>query len=532
MPSCVFSSSQHHRYCVRRLPAPASRAHLAAVDWHAAHFRRRVVSLRAMRAEAPPIPSVAPAGGGKAAAVQAEIVQEATVWCVVHGLVVGDRENPRSGTIPGVGLVHAPFSLLPTHFPASFWKQACELAPIFNELVDRVSLDGKFLQDSLSRTKQVDDFTSRLLEIHSKMMAVNKKEDICLGLHRSDYMLDSETNSLLQIELNTISTSFPGLGSLVSELHRTLLKQYHEVLGLDSERIPRNYAATQFAEALGKAWAEYNNDSAVVMMVVQPEERNMYDQYWIINHLKESHGVMTIRKSLAQVEAEGQLLADGTLVVDGRPVAVVYFRAGYAPNDYPSEVEWSARLLIEQSYAIKCPSISYHLVGTKKIQQELAKPSVLERFLDNEEDIAKLRKCFAGLWSLDNEEIVKSAIEKPDLFVLKPQREGGGNNLYGHDLRETLIRLQDEEGEALAAYILMQRIFPRASLTQLVQGGVCFEDLTISELGIFGAYLRNKDKVVINDQSGYLMRTKVSSSNEGGVAAGFAVLDSILLTDE
>jgi hypothetical protein len=34
-------------------------------------------------------------------------------------------------------------------------------------------------------------------------------------------MLDSETNSLLQIELNTISSSFPGLGSLVSELHRS-----------------------------------------------------------------------------------------------------------------------------------------------------------------------------------------------------------------------------------------------------------------------------------------------------------------------
>uniref|UniRef100_A0A453NFW8 glutathione synthase n=1 Tax=Aegilops tauschii subsp. strangulata TaxID=200361 RepID=A0A453NFW8_AEGTS len=274
------------------------------------------------------------------------------MWCAMHGLVVGDRGDLRSGTVPGVGLVHAPFSLLPTRFPASFWKQACELAPIFNELVDRVSLDGKFLQGSLSRTKQVDDFTARLLEIHAKMMAVNKKEDIRLGLHRSDYMLDSETNSLLQIELNTISTSFPGLGSLVSELHR---------------------------------------------------------------------------KTLAQVEAEGLVLPNGTLVVDGRPVAVVYFRAGYAPTDYPSEVEWSARLLIEQSSAIKCPSISYHLVGTKKIQQELAKPSVLERFLDNEEDIAKLRKCFAGLWSLDNEEIVKSAIEKPDLFVLKPQREGGGN---------------------------------------------------------------------------------------------------------
>jgi len=46
-------------------------------------------------------------------------------------------------------------------------------------------------------------------------------------------------------------------------------------------------------------------------------------------------------------------------------------------------------------------------------------------FLDNKEDIAKLCKSFVGLWSLDNEGIVRSAIEKPDLFVLKPQREGG-----------------------------------------------------------------------------------------------------------
>lgn len=48
-------------------------------------------------------------------------------------------------------MTHAPISLLPTQFPESYWKQACEVAPIFNELVDRVSLDAKFIQDSLSR---------------------------------------------------------------------------------------------------------------------------------------------------------------------------------------------------------------------------------------------------------------------------------------------------------------------------------------------------------------------------------------------
>ena len=41
---------------------------------------------------------------------------------------------------------------------------------------------------------------------------------------------------------------------------------------------------------------------------------------------------------------------------------------------------------------------------------------------------------------------------------------------------------------------------------------------------------RSKDKILMNEESGYLMRTKVSSSNEGGVAAGFAVLDSLYLT--
>ncbi|KAG2244043.1 hypothetical protein Bca52824_094112 [Brassica carinata] len=454
-----------------------------------------------------------------------KLVYDALVWCSLHGLVVGDKNYQKSGTVPGVGVMHAPISLLPTPFPESYFKQACEVAPIFNELVDRVSLDAKFIQDSLSRTKKADIFTSRLLDIHSKMLESNKKEDIRLGLHRSDYMLDEETKSLLQIEMNTISCSFPGFGRLVTELHQSLLRSHGDHLGLDSEQVPKNTSASQFADALAKAWLEYNNTRAVVMVVVQPDERNMYDQHWLSSILREKYPLFFI--ILAEVEKEGRVQEDGTLVVDGQAVAVVYYRSGYTPRDYPSESEWNARLLIEQSSAVKCPSIAYHLAGTKKIQQELAKPGVLERFMDNKDDIAKLRKCFAGLWSLDDPEIIKKAIEKPELFVMKPQREGGGNNIYGDDVRENLLRLQKEGEEENAAYILMQRIFPKVSNVFLVREGVYHKDQAISELGIYGAYLRNKERVVINEQSGYLMRTKVSSSDEGGVAAGFAVLDSI-----
>ena len=43
----------------------------------------------------------------------------------------------------------------------------------------------------------------------------------------------------------------------------------------------------------------------------------------------------------------------------------------------------------------------------------------------------RLRKCFTGLYSLENQEsqnvkqIIEKAIEKPENYVLKPQRQGG-----------------------------------------------------------------------------------------------------------
>lgn len=86
---------------------------------------------------------------------------------------------------------------------------------------------------------------------------------------------------------------------------------------------------------------------------------------------------------------------------DGHEVAVVYFRAGYVPDQYPTEVEWDARLMVERSRAIKSPTIHYHLAGTKKVQQALARPGALERFLKEPEKVEAVREIFTGLYSLD-----------------------------------------------------------------------------------------------------------------------------------
>lgn len=90
--------------------------------------------------------------------------------------------------------------------------------------------------------------------------------------------------------------------------------------------------------------------------------------------------------------------------------------------------EWNARLTIEKSSAIKCPSISYHLAGTKKVQQELSVPGVLERFLPNPNDVQSIKEVFARLYSLDTtsdiQYIKNKVVGNFNNYVMKPQREG------------------------------------------------------------------------------------------------------------
>lgn len=113
-------------------------------------------------------------------------------------------------------------------------------------------------------------------------------------------------------------------------------------------------------------------------------------------------------------------------------------------------------------------------------------------------------------------------------------RDGGGNNLYGAELVAALEKHDPEaapgEPGDLSAYILMQRIFPPVNTTLCLRAGELVELETLSELGVYGGYLRVGEETVLNTtDGGHLLRTKAATSDEGGVAAGYAVLDSPLL---
>ncbi|KAG0346135.1 hypothetical protein BG004_002380, partial [Podila humilis] len=192
--------------------------------------------------------------------------------------------------------------------------------------------------------------------------------------------------------------------------------------------------------------------------------------------------------------------------------------------------EWDGRLLAERSLAIKCPTVAYQLVGAKKVQQVLAAPGQLERFVKDAQSVELLRASFTGLYPLDHTPeglaAYEAALVDSDELVMKPQREGGGNNIYGKDIQTELRKLTAEQRNA---YILMDIIRPPITKNVLLRRGELQRADVVSELGVYGIYLHSGQKIIRNDLGGHLLRTKGVESNEGGVAAGFAVIDSVLL---
>ena len=97
----------------------------------------------------------------------------------------------------------------------------------------------------------------------------------------------------------------------------------------------------------------------------------------------------------------------------------------------------------------------------------------------------------------------------------------------GDDLKKQL----QQGGGSLASYILMQRIRPPMHESVLVRHGEAVTEECVTELGVYGAFVQQGDKVEVNECCGHLLRTKAVTSDEGGVAAGFAVIDSPYLAD-
>ena len=485
-------------------------------------------------------------------------------WSIAHGLAV--RPAPSfvqpSQDPSGVLASTAPVTLFPSLFPRSCFEQGVAIQKAYNELYAAIARDEAWLKSIIEELVGVDDFVAKLWQTHLEVKKEGYVQDLSLGLFRSDYMVHQDPSQpnpspgLKQVEFNTIASSFGGLSAQVSALHKFLLTidAYPKSTSsfIKDDALELSKSASSLAKGLAAAHTAYGASRTglplCVLFVVQDPERNVFDQRHLEYALLEGNGVRSFRLPFGETLSHTHLDADRTLIytppnLSWTPyeVTTIYFRAGYSPDDYPKDEDWTARLQLERSRAIKCPSILTHLAGCKKVQQVLATPHSphLKRFLPDDKVASRVLETFAPIYPLDESEAglearklatdPSSAIK----YVLKPQREGGGNNVYRKAIPPFLEKLPETHWPA---YILMEMIEPPPLENAILRNGEIQKGGVICELGVYGVCLwrdgsgdGKRGEILENWEAGYLLRTKGDQSEEGGVAAGFGAVDSCCL---
>ena len=478
-------------------------------------------------------------------------------------------------------------SIVPTLFPAGLFHHALQLQESMNRLYIQVSSDPEWLGLVLGELRQHDEFIAKLWSIWEQVRDEGQVQTIECGVWRSDYMLqapllnepagdldrsppptsgpdvdnmilqgspgrDFSDAKLKQVEFNTYSCAGGAHANVVADMHSYLADRglHPSPPVFDRDALPRNDTINGIVRGLEKAHRAYGSPTQpgrplAVLMTVQPESVNACDERPL------EHGLWRCDPPipLFQVKFSKEVLGHCRLGPDREllyqppwfdvpvEISVVYQRAAYDAEEH-DEQGVQARLLLERSKAIKCPSVLGHLAGLKKVQQELSAPGVLERFLDDPDAIRQIRDTFVYLSPMDDspegrrgKALATEAMRDKGTgrYILKPSLEGGGHNIYGDQIPKFLRKTPERKW---GNYILMERITPPRLRNTLVSYQDVYGGGVISELGVFGTCLWKKgegpgrDVVILdNAEAGWSFKTKPDDIDEMSVVKGFGCFD-------
>ncbi|KAK1751654.1 hypothetical protein QBC47DRAFT_390655 [Echria macrotheca] len=486
------------------------------------------------------------------------LVQVIKDWSIAYGLAVRPPPAVVNNDPDGILAINAPVTLFPSPFPKSCFEEARAIQRAYNELYANISRDEDFLRDIVQEVAGGDDFIANLWNVHLRVKKEGYVQSLALGLFRSDYMVhrDDDGLQIKQVEFNTIASSFGGLSAQTSLLHKHLAQTEYPLLqdssSVSSLDLPPNESTAGLAAGLKAAYDAYGSATSghpkCILFLVQPGERNIFDQRHLEYAALRTGVPFVFRLTFPDILARTRIdPADPSRALLYSPphnpsktfeAAVTYLRAGYGPGDYQTDDAWEARYHLERSRTIACPTVLTQLAGMKKVQQVLATPSSseLEKFVASRATRDALLRTFTNIFPLDATDAGLEARrlatdqEACQRYVMKPQREGGGNNFYRGAIPEHLKTIPEEHW---GSYILMELITPPPVANIILRNGKLEQGGVICELGIYGACVwdqADKDrKLIYNEESGYLLRTKGDQSEEGGVAAGYGCMDSVLL---
>jgi glutathione synthetase len=470
-------------------------------------------------------------------------------------------------------------------FPSELFDEAIALQETYKKLYVAVAGDEEWLYATLKNIIQSDTLAEMLWNIHTEVKEEGYVQDLTLGIFRSDYMLHSPSGlfqprqgqavQLRQVEFNTVSCAGGVHGNRVSDMHQYLVQtgayetqtstDVEDTIYLASSMLPPNHTVRAVVSGLSGAHRAYGapKSSTVtrtcVLFIVQPRNFNIADEKPIEYALWEQiPPIPTFRVIFgSDVLAHTSLGPSKELIYHppSRPkqlskysleVSVVYMRAGFEVHEY-DDMGRMARLRLEKSRAIKCPSILSHFTTFKKVQQALAMPGSLERFL-SEDEAVQISKTFAPIYPMDDSDAglcARKLAMDPELareYVLKPSLEGGGHNVYGENIPKFLAEVP---AELWPSYVLMKRIQPPILYNALMSARGIQEGPVVSELGVFGICLWRRSgadkfdrkeaetctEIARHSKASWSFKTKDASVNEMSVVKGYGCFDSPALID-
>ncbi len=465
-------------------------------------------------------------------------VQDAIEWSLLHG--VGLKTSSATA-------MHCAFSFAPTLIQRERFELLKSIVPLMGKLIHGVSQDHDFLTASIAplADQGADDFFASLLALHNELDH-HQARRIPMLLMRTDFMDDAEHGPRL-IEFNGIAAGMGPFGQRAHELHQYLQHQWPQTFTdwseQDSLELVPNHCIDNLARGIAGAATSVRaqsgeNGQPLFIMVVQPDEDNVYDQH-MLEQAIQREGVKTVRRTFRQLYDQ---LASGDnhrLLLEGLGgVDAIYLRAGYQHCDYQAHDLEEARccteltrvrMMIERHRVAINATVSQQLATSKRVQMLLSAMSEeqLTTFGLTLDEAQRIKPFLGEMRPVDGQSAKWFAGQNPQHWVLKNQGEGGGHCVFDLHILPRLKSLQPEE---YPAWSLMRRLHPRHRshpALMVRQGEATVVDDLISEIGMFTLHLNGHSLTSDLGYAGYLIRSKPSSVTEGGVHSGQGALDSL-----
>ena len=464
------------------------------------------------------------------------IIDEMIDYLYSNGLIIKNKE--------GIGVKHIPITLYPSPIVKSFFDKIQFYQIAFNKIMDKISRDQQYIEQILTPISEKDEFIKKLLEISKKVSTFENKQKIQCGFFRNDYMVDKVKKFIYQIEFNTIAVSMFSFSDKLKKFYSFFSNKYPNIYERYKDKeipLEKKDVIPEFSSSLIesiKLFSPENYKNTLIIFVVQENEKNVFDQRTIENELYEKYNILSKRLTLNEIAKNCKVDEKGQISYEEKIISLFYFRAGYTPSDYKDEESWKGREMIELSTAIKVPNINLFLTTLKVFQYELTKPDILKKYINEElisNDIIRFFTKIYYLRDMDKEkqkELFNQITSNPHSYVIKPQREGGGNNYYDEKIIPLLPKDDSEPSDELLNSIIMERIeAPEYETLNLIDEKVIVNTIN-SEFSVYGVIISSDDKIYnINKSVGFLVRSKDKNAGEGGVIHGSGCVDLPCLMD-